>query len=321
MAAIIHAERDIEEDEPMKTLRLALDWTPNINHIGFLIGKELGLYEKHGISLEIIDPKCDNYAVTPGKRLELGEADFAIAPFETVISLNNKERRVHARAVYAILQQDLSSIAVLASSGVSSPRDLDGKSYASYKARYEDHIVKAMIKNDGGNGYLHILYPDKLGIWGTLLEGKAVSTWIFDNWEGIQAETKHVALTRFAMRDFGIPYGYSPVVLTTSEGINRNREIYQSFIKATRDGFLYVQDHQAESRDILAAYLSEGELADVNLDHSIALTAPHFGTEQTCGIMEAERVHTFLRWLVHAGLESAAILEQELYTNELTSTV
>jgi hypothetical protein len=33
--------------------------------------------------------------------------------------------------------------------------------------------------------------------------------------------------------------------------------------------------------------------------------------------MEPQRVHDFLRWLVDAGLESPAILEQQLYTNDL----
>jgi phospho-N-acetylmuramoyl-pentapeptide-transferase len=41
--------------------------------------------------------------MTPGKRLELGLADFAMAPFETVISLNNKKNLVDAIAVFAIL--------------------------------------------------------------------------------------------------------------------------------------------------------------------------------------------------------------------------
>jgi len=48
--------------------------------------------------------------------------------------------------------------------------------YASYQARYEDHIVKQMIRNDGGNGDIQITYPDKLGIWNTLLQGKVDAT-------------------------------------------------------------------------------------------------------------------------------------------------
>jgi ABC-type nitrate/sulfonate/bicarbonate transport system substrate-binding protein len=120
--------------------------------------------------------------MTPGKKLELDIADFAIAPFETVISLNNKVNQVQAVAVSAIMQKDVSSIVSLKSSNIISPKQLDGKTYASYKARYEDHIVNEMIKNDGGKGELNIIYPEKLGIWNTLLSGNAHATWIFDNW-------------------------------------------------------------------------------------------------------------------------------------------
>ena len=88
----------------MKKLTLALDWTPNVNHIGFIIAKELGFYQQRGIILELLDPSEDKYAVTPGKKLELGMADLAIAPFETVISLNNKTNQVPAVAIYSILQ-------------------------------------------------------------------------------------------------------------------------------------------------------------------------------------------------------------------------
>jgi hypothetical protein len=35
---------------------------------------------------------------------------FAITPFETVISLNNKQNKVNTITVFAILQEDISSI-------------------------------------------------------------------------------------------------------------------------------------------------------------------------------------------------------------------
>jgi ABC-type nitrate/sulfonate/bicarbonate transport system substrate-binding protein len=134
----------------MTKIKLALDWTPNINHIGFFIAKDLGFYTNQGIELEILNPLDDNYQITPGKKLEMNLADFAIAPFETVISLNNKTNKVEAVAVYAILQEDISSIVALQNAKIDSPKDLDYKTYASYKARYEDHIVKQMILNDKG---------------------------------------------------------------------------------------------------------------------------------------------------------------------------
>ena len=52
-------------------LRLALDWTPNINHIGFFVAKEKGFYDKLNIDLEIISPEADNYKYSPAKKIEL----------------------------------------------------------------------------------------------------------------------------------------------------------------------------------------------------------------------------------------------------------
>lgn len=301
----------------MIKLKLALDWTPNVNHIGFIIAKELGLYKQEGIDLEILNPKDDNYAMTPGKKLELDLADFAIAPFETVISLNNKTNPVQAIAIYTIFQKDLSCIVALKSSNIKSPKMLDGKSYASYKARYEDLIVKEMINNDGGKGNVTIIYPEKLGIWNTLLNGKADATWIFDNWEGIEASGKNIELDKFTLSEFNIPYSYSPIVLTKKENISKHKEVYSKFIKATQKGFLFTRNHLSESTEILKRYVTEYDLKNIDLEKAISFSITHLGDESSCGIMEQERVIKFINWIVDRGLEDKIILNQSLFTNEL----
>lgn len=301
----------------MIKLKLALDWTPNVNHIGFLIAKELGFYSQQGIDLEILNPKDDNYQLTPGKKLELDIADFAIAPFETVISLNNKANQVQAMAIYAILQKDVSCIVTLKSSNITSPKMLDGKSYASYKARYEDHIVKEMIKNDEGEGDLDIMYPEKLGIWNTLLTGSADSTWIFDNWEGIEASSKGIELNKFTMAEFNIPYGYSPVVLTKKENITKHNAVYSNFVKATKQGFLHTKNNLTESVTILERYVTAHDLNHINLEKSLSFSIPFLGDESNCGLIKQERVTRFIQWITDRGLEDKAVLEQTLFTNEL----
>jgi len=301
----------------MIKLKLALDWTPNVNHIGFIVAKELGFYKQQGIDLEILNPQDDDYSMTPGKKLELDVADFAIAPFETVISLNNKENQVQAIAIYAILQEDLSCIASLKSSNIVSPKLLDGRTYASYKARYEDHIVKEMIKNDGGLGDLKILYPEKLGIWNTLLSGVADSTWIFDNWEGIEASTKNIQLDKFTLAEFNIPYGYSPIVLTKKENLIKNKILYSNFIQTTKKGYLFAINNLTESAKILKSYVNEYDLRNIDLEKSLSFSIPYFGDESNCGVMKNERLSSFIKWLVERGLEDKVILNQSLFTNEL----
>jgi ABC-type nitrate/sulfonate/bicarbonate transport system substrate-binding protein len=298
-------------------INLALDWTPNINHIGIFIARHLGYYEQKGINLQIINPLDDNYAITPGKKLEMNMVDFAIAPFETVISLNNKKNKVDALAVFAILQEDLSSIATLKTLGINLPNQLDNKTYASYKARYEDHIVKQMVINNGGKGIVKIVYPDKLGIWNTLLNGEADSTWIFDNWEGVEAKRRNVELNTFRMSDFGIPYCYSPVILTRKENIAKHRAAYLQFINATKQGYLFAKENPLQAVSVFQNYLTEHDLNNIDIQKSLEITAQHIGNGSTCGMMKAERVSTFLTWLVENKLEEPIILNQELYTNEL----
>ena len=62
----------------MKKLRLALDWTLNVNHIGFFIAKDHGFYTDEQIDIEILNPKEDNYArFTSEETLELTITNFA----------------------------------------------------------------------------------------------------------------------------------------------------------------------------------------------------------------------------------------------------
>lgn len=301
----------------MKTLKVALDWTPNTNHIGMLVAKEQGFYNQENINVEFINPLDDNYAVTPGKKLELDLADFCIAPFETVISLNNKANKVNAIAVFAILQEDISSIASLKAKNINSPKHLDGKVYASYKARYEDQIVKEMIKNDGGNGEVKLQYPDKLGIWNTLLTQKADATWIFNNWEGVEAEDKNIELNKLSMKDYNIPYGYSPVIIAKKENIDNNFSSYNNFVKATKKGYLFCENNPKKAVEILSKYVTDYDLKNINLQKSIAMTIPYFGNEASCGFMNSDRVANFLKWLSDKGLENEIIQYQNLFSNSL----
>ena len=301
----------------MPTLSIALDWTPNTNHTGFFVAQELGYYTTSGVELHIISPANDKYATTPAKKLELGEVDFAVAPFESVISLNTKLARVPAVAIAALLQQDISSIATLAASNIARPKDLDGRTYASYRARYEDAIVRQLIVNDGGAGDFTITYPDKLGIWNTLLTGAADATWIFDNWEGVEAETQGLALRTFALADYGIPYGYSPVVMATAEGIAARRAEYTAFLQATKKGFQFAIQNQREATDILRQHVPERDAHLIDLEKSQAAAAAFYGNPSEWGTMAASRVEAFLDWLIAHGLETEAVKNVPLFTNSL----
>ena len=70
----------------MKKIKLALDWTPNINHIGFFVAKEKGFYEENDVKVEFLTPDLDDYIITPAKKVEMNISDFGLCPTESLIS-------------------------------------------------------------------------------------------------------------------------------------------------------------------------------------------------------------------------------------------
>jgi len=295
----------------MKTIKLALDWTPNVNHIGFFIAKAKGFYNDVGIDLQIISPESDNYATTPAKKVEQEHADFALCPTESLISYQTKSKPFPLVGVSSIFQKDLSAICVLKSSGINSPKELDNKVYASYKARYEDGIVKKMIKNDGGEGHLQISYPDKLGIWNRLVKGNADATWIFLNWEALQAEAEGIELTNFKLTDYDIPYSYSPIIAGDRNKIAKNQEVVKAFLEATKQGYFYAKANPEESAEILNSHLPEHD-KNIDLVKAINLSCEALGNEKIWGEIDIDNVKEFLEWLRAYGLENSNIAARSL---------
>lgn len=166
---------------------VALDWTPNGNHLGFYVAKDAGLYEAAGLDVRLLSPHDPEYAgsyvapaaegpyVTPCSKVAAGDAHFAINSPEGVVGWNTAPGRPALKAVAALINdRNTSAIVTLKSSGRSRPKELDGCRYASYAARFEGRIVQRMIQNDGGTGDYIEDTPPMLGIWNTLL-GKAAA--------------------------------------------------------------------------------------------------------------------------------------------------
>ena len=302
----------------MDKIKLALDWTPNINHIGFFVAQQKGFYAKESLEVDLLSPAEDDYLVTPAKKVELGLADFALCPMESVLSYRTKAKPFKLKAVAAIYQEDMSAIICTKASGITSPKELDGKLYASYQARYEDEIVKQMIINDGGKGTIEIAYPRKLGIWETLLNGDFDSTWVFMNWEGVQAVGKDVKLTSFKMSDFGIPYSYSPVIAASEEHAKQHPEICKKFLQATKQGFLFAAKNITQAAGLLSGFVSEAD-SDIDIQAALKVSSHAFGSESNWGKMAPANVKRYLDWIYEKDLENVHVSVNELISNNLLS--
>lgn len=298
----------------MKKIKLALDWTPNINHIGFFVAKEKGFYKENDLKVEFLTPDLDDYLITPAKKVEMNISDFGLCPTESLISFRTKKNPFILKGLMTIFQEDVSAIATVESNNILRPKHLDGRSYASYKARYEDKIVKKMIINDGGKGNLKIFYPKRLGVWNTLIENKYDSTWIFINWEGVEASKKNIDLELYKMSDFGIPYSYSPILFSSSDYINNNSNTVKKFIESSRKGYTYCYENMDEAVSILNKFVPITDKG-IDLIECLKISIDHFGSKENFGKIDLKKIDIFLKWLKDNNIENNSFVANDIISN------
>jgi NitT/TauT family transport system substrate-binding protein len=215
---------------PLGTVRLALDWTPNTNHIGFYVAQRDGAYADAAIDLRFLP-----YASTsPEILVSSGAADCGISTQEGAtfaIAAGAKER-----SVLAILAHTATEIAVRGDGTITRPRDLDGRLYAGFGLPQEVPELKAVIKADGGSGTFKVATLDTAA-YEALYNGKADFTITFSAWEALEAQERDVKLRTFAFTDYGLPDSYAVVLVCNDDWLTAHGDVARRFLAASVAGF------------------------------------------------------------------------------------
>ncbi|CAE7517718.1 thiY [Symbiodinium natans] len=307
---------------------VALDWTPNTNHSGFYVAQ-----------VKLCSADAGD-GTTPARQVAQRAAHFAVAPSESAVSFATTEPdKPRLVAVAALLQGSASAICTLKSSGIDRPAKLAGKRYASYNGRFEDPIVSRMVSNDGGDGQsvqFHGLDAhgyqddDTMGagsvVASYLEKGRSDSTWIFPAWEGVLAERAGQHLHCFGLEDYGIPYGYSPVLLAHPDDlVGPQAERVKAFLAATAEGYRRAAAGPEEAAKALAS-CGHPSLKDPEfLEASSSCIAKQFLTpDGKWGFMDSKRWDDFVNFLCLSGIvrdraggaiPREAIKVESLFTN------
>lgn len=240
---------------PLQDVSLALDWTPNVNHIGVYVAQQQGWYAQAGVRLKIL-PFA---SAAPEVLVTAGRADVGVSSEEGVASAAATADPVVSIA--AILGRNTAAFGVLAKSGIRRPRDLDGKIYAAFGAPYETPIVQRLIRSDGGKGEFRSPVLTAGGL-PALLSGRADFMWIFEGTEGVEARRQGNPLRTFALTSYGVPDSYTPVFIADPGRLTANAPRLKAFLKATVRGYEYARAHPAEAAALMSRALPRGTFPD-----------------------------------------------------------
>jgi ABC-type nitrate/sulfonate/bicarbonate transport system substrate-binding protein len=226
------------------TVRLALDWTPNTNHTGFFVAAANGWYRDAGVDLRILPYG----STTPEALIAAGQTECGIS-FQDSLTFA-AAAGAPIVSVMAILQHTAQQIAVLASSDIKRPRDLDGRTYAGFGYPNEEPTLKAVIKADGGKGAFKTVTLDTAA-YDALYAKRADFVITFAAWEGIEAGQRGIALRTFDFGTYGFPDFYQVVLACDGRWLARQPELARAFVAATARGFGFAADQPDQASQLL----------------------------------------------------------------------
>ncbi|MEU5771235.1 ABC transporter substrate-binding protein [Streptomyces asoensis] len=277
---------------------LALDWTPNTNHTGIYVAQQEGWFKAAGIDLEIVP-----YGSTaPETLIAHHKADFGISYQEGVTTARAAGQDIVS--VYAVTQKTNVTISVRADrDDITSPKDLDGKTYASFGAAYEAPLLKKVIQNAGGKGdFKNVTLSTSA--YAALYAGKADFAMPMPTWEGLEAKLSGKPLKDFQLSDYGFPQIYSTLIASSGTYLKDHGYIAKKFLSAVQRGYTYAADHPAEAADKLIT-ANKSVLTNTELVYkSEKLLADEYyrNEDDKTGVQTAARWKAFADFEYQAGL-------------------
>jgi len=284
---------------PADTIRLALDWSPNVLHSGIFLAEYNGWYQDEGLHVDWFTTEIDGYKKKPVQRLSDGEVDLAVGPSEHLFFFR-KDGGKNPVAVASILQKDRSAFCVKAADAISDPGDLADYTYIGYNTPLEEAVLTAMMSNAGLDHTPAMRKPGRLEVWYEFLKDEKGIAWIFRHWEGALAESAGIELTCFTPADHGVPYGYSSVFMAPEQLDADESARLRKFFRVTERGY---REATAMSPDSLAVLLRKAvdhpNFEDVEI---VTLAAKSIGDAfigegDVWGTMEEGLWETYLSWI------------------------
>ena len=241
------------------SLSLALDWTPNTNHTGIYVANKMGWYKDVGIDLKLLPYSS---SVSPDQLVSASKADVGISSTEAVVADAGAGSPVVS--IGAIVAHNTSVLAVRQDSGITSPKQLEDKTYGGFGATYEAAVIGEVIKHGGGSGNFKNVTLDVDPV--EALKSKRVDfVWVFSGWEVLQAERAGLRLTTFPIRDYGVPDYSTPDFIASAKNLKDKKSLIRKFMQATARGYEYARVHPRQSAQILLSSVSPGTFPDPGL--------------------------------------------------------
>ena len=226
---------------------IALDWTLNTNHVGLIVARDRGLYDKAGLEVEIL-PYSDTSSTA---LLAAGVANFAY--MTSLGFMSARAAGADITALWATMQHETGRLVYnSANEEITRPADLSGKTYAGFGSAWEDALIGTMIRNDGGEPVYDTVTLGT-GAYEALATGRVDFTLEVATWEGVNSELLGRKESSFIYANYGVPDQQNGYIGSRSNILHNDPEMVKHFMKATQAGYQWAVEHPNAAAKMLIA--------------------------------------------------------------------
>jgi len=298
------------EDSGMKKVTVILDYIPNTNHSGMYVALDKGYYAEEGLDVEIIEP-------TEGATNSLianGVGTFGIAYQEDVTLALAAEDPLPLKTIATLIQHNTSGFVTLADSGIETPADWEGKTYAGWGGPGENAVIRSVMEQAGADpDKLNMVIADGLGFESL---GRACDImWFFEAWDNVSADLAGVELHYVPCNELDerLDY-YTPVIVANTKTLEEDPEMVRAFLRATQKGYEDCIADPDAAAEILHQYAPDYDGEMLRISQEI-LADKYIADAPAWGVMKDEVWDNYTEFMVEYGILEEAIPADMCYTN------
>ena len=274
-------------------LTFCLDYTPNTNHTGVYVAKNLGYFDDEGLNVEIVQP-ADG---TAESAIGTGQAQFGVS-YQDYIAAAYDSGNTGLTAVAAIIQHNTSGIMSRAEDGITRAKDMEGHVYTTWELDVEQATIKQIMESDGGDYSKLQMVPystddDVAGLKANMYD----CVWVYEGWAVQNAKIQDYDVNYFDFRAMDDVFDfYTPVIAANVDYVAENPDTAKAFMRAVKKGYEYAVKHPAKAAKILCEEVPEldSELVQASAEF---LAGEYTSDAESWGVIDSARWSNYFQWL------------------------
>jgi len=214
------------------SVTLVLDFVPNAVHAGIYRAIAAGYYRRLNIDLRVVQPTSTSDTL---KLIDAGQAQFGLADGLDIAQLIDAGG--DAESIMAIAQRPLGGLIGLASEGLRSPRDLEGRDVGITGVASDLAVLDTEVADAGGvPSRVHVI---NIGFNGAaaLTAGRLAAFTGYWPDDGVQLQVSGHPITVFRLDAYGGPSYPGLQAFTTRRLLNSDPALARAFVAATVRGY------------------------------------------------------------------------------------